>query len=249
MSWENIADSYDKLVGKKGHYFHQKVILPNLQKQFFFHNYKNPSLLDLGCGQGFLQNYLPTSLPYLGIDVSPSLIQRAKKNHKGPFKVEDLGAPLFLENGLFTHVTYILSLQNIPFAEMALQNGIRHLRKNGKLFIVLNHPCFRIPRQTSWGIDKEKNLQYRKIETYLSPLSIPIETHPSKKKSPQTLSYHRPISFYINLLGSLGFGISHMEEWVSDKQSKGRMAKRENRARKEIPLFLFILAQPVTSSL
>jgi hypothetical protein len=39
-----------------------------------------------------------------------------------------------------------------------------------------------------------------------------------------------------------GFLIEKIEEWISDKKSEGGMAKIEDKARKEIPLFMAILA-------
>jgi len=42
------------------------------------------------------------------------------------------------------------------------------------LVIVLNHPCFRIPRQSGWGIDEKNKLQFRKVIKYMSPMEIPL---------------------------------------------------------------------------
>ncbi len=246
MDWEEVAESYDKIVGKGGHYFHQHVILPNLLKLFQFKNYERPKLLDLGCGQGFLQEHIPSSVTYTGVDGSSSLVELAKKKRKGTFYVHDLTKPLTLKEKDFTHITLILSLQNMGSPEIVLETARRHLAKNGRLFIVLNHPYFRIPRQTSWGIDETKKIQYRRIDRYLTPLTIPISMSPSKKEASEiTASHHHPLSTYINILGSLSLGLIHMEEWISDKQSSGKFAKMENRSREEFPLFLLLLATPL----
>jgi ubiquinone/menaquinone biosynthesis C-methylase UbiE len=244
MSWEEVAHSYDKIVGKEGHYFHQHVIMPNLLKLLHFEKHEEPKLLDLGCGQGFLQEHIPASVKYTGVDASQSLINLAKKRRKGVFEVHDLTKPLSLKEKAFTHITLILSLQNMGPPEIVLKSAKEHLAKNGTIFIVLNHPCFRIPRQTSWGIDEPKKIQYRRIDRYLTPLVIPITMAPSKKEESEvTTSYHYPISSYINILGNLSLGVTHMEEWISDKQSTGKFAKMENRSREEIPLFLLLQAR------
>ncbi len=243
MSWEEVAHSYDKIVGKEGHYFHQHVIMPNLTKLFQFKDYQSPKLLDLGCGQGFLGEHLPKNVAYTGVDASPSLIALAKQKRKGSFEVHDLTKPLSLKEKQFTHITLILSLQNMGPPEVVLESAKNHLVKGGKLFIVLNHPCFRIPRQSSWGIDEPKKIQYRRIDRYLTPLVIPITMAPSKKEESEiTSSHHYPISKYVNVLGDLSMGVTRMEEWISDKQSTGKFAKMENRSREEIPLFLLIQA-------
>ena len=136
----------------------------------------------------------------------------------------------------------ILSLQNINNPVAVLANTSAVLAPKGKLIIVLNHPCFRIPRQTSWGIDSAKKLQYRRIDRYFSPLRIPIDVHPGKPSHKVVWDYHYSLSDYFQFLHQSGFTIELLEEWMSDKQSVGPTAKMENFARKEFPLFLTIVA-------
>ncbi len=109
------------------------------------------------------------------------------------------------------------------------------------MVLVLNHPAFRIPRQSGWGEHTNK-IQYRYINRYLTPLEIPITMHPGQSQSAMTWSYHVPISFYAQALASAGLVIETIEEWTSDKQSEGKAARMENRARAEIPLFMAIVA-------
>ena len=117
-----------------------------------------------------------------------------------------------------------------------------HLKPEGKFIIVLNHPYFRIPKKTSWGIDVANRVQYRRVDRYLTPQSIPITIHPGQQNSPVTWSFHRPLSDYSRALNLTGMSISLIEEWVSDKVSQGSAAVMENTARQEIPLFMGILA-------
>lgn len=227
-------------MGEKGHYYHQTVVLPNSLKLLG----KISSLLDLGCGQGVLARHLREDIAYCGIDLSKALIASAKQMTKnGQFLVADAAGPLPVEKTDFDAGCFILSLQNMQEGEKAIQTASHHLKKRGKLLLVLNHPCFRIPRQSSWGIDEPKKLQYRRIDTYLSEQEIPIQTNPGKGKSSEaTISYHHPLSDYALWLQKAGFHITKMEEWISDKKSEGARARMEDRARREIPLFLAILA-------
>lgn len=241
-SWEEVANWYDKAVGKTGHYFHEHVILPNLIEELAFAKTKKPRLLDLGCGNGILGMHIPEYVYYAGVDFSPSLIEKAKKSRKGVYQVHDLTKPLTFPEKDFTHITLILSLQNMSDYGAVLENAKKHLAKGGSLYIVLNHPCFRIPRQTSWGVDEEKKIQYRRIDRYLTPLEIPIAMHPGANEA-KTFSYHQPISAYINKLGEQGLGVVKMLEWTSDKISLGKLAKMENRAREEFPLFCLLVAK------
>lgn len=246
-SWETSSRWYDKIVGPQGHYYHQKVVVPGVLKLLTLDAAEKVKIADLACGQGVLARNLPSGVSYLGIDASPSLIKSAEKNKHNSnqrFLTADLTKPLPIKENDFSHATIILALQNISDPQMVLQNASGLLMKGGKLLIVLSHPCFRIPRQSSWQIDEAKKLQYRRLDRYLSPLKIPIQTHPSQgEDSPGTWSYHNPLSSYSRWLKESGFMIELLEEWCSDKKSMGKTAAMENRCREEFPLFLAILAQ------
>ncbi len=244
-SWEPVEKWYRGIVGEEGHYFHQNVIFPNLLRLLNLSDYKETSLLDLGCGQGVLAAHLPSEIPYMGIDLSPSLIKAAKAHDQNPnheYRVADVTKSLKLERS-FSHAVLLLALQNMEHPLVVFKNAKEHLRPGGQLLIVLNHPCFRIPRQSSWQVDHEKKIQYRRIDRYAKPMAIPIAAHPSKgAQSPATISYHYPLSSYVGWLREAGFAIATIEEWCSDKKSTGAAAKMENRSREEFPLFLTILA-------
>ena len=240
-SWHHVEKWYDHIVAKKGHTFHQDLIFPSLQSWSLFQ--KGNALLDLGCGQGVLARHLPKGVDYLGIDAAMALIKKAKSYSDHPFKVGDVTTPYFLDGKTFTHAIFLLSLQNMARGDLAIKCCASHLKPNGKIILVLNHPCFRIPRQSSWGVDEKKKLQYRRLDSYGSSLEIPIAMHPSEQEnSPQTLSYHHPLSTYIGWLRESHFLITRLEEWYSNKASVGKKAKMEDRARKEFPLFLALEA-------
>jgi ubiquinone/menaquinone biosynthesis C-methylase UbiE len=246
-SWESSSDWYDKTVGAQGHYYHRQVVLPGTLKLLGLK--AKDALLDLACGQGILARQIPKGVSYLGVDASRSLIQSAKNAKVHPshaFAVYDLNLPVTLDHPPFTHAACILALQNIESPAALFQTAFQALKSQGTLVLVINHPCFRIPRQSHWGIDPQKKLQYRRLDLYMSALKIPIQTHPSQQKeSPTTWSFHRPLSAYSKLLKDAGFKISAIEEWCSDKKSTGKMASLENRSRQEFPLFLAIAAEKV----
>lgn len=244
-SWEDVSTWYDSLTSEEGHYYHQNLIIPYLLKLLELK--KDSSLLDLACGQGVLERALPHEVTYVGVDLSPHLIAQAKKwikRKNAHFYVGDITKPLPLKKQTFTHATCILAIQNIHDPYLVFKEAHPYLEEGALFVIVMNHPCFRIPRQSSWGIDEEKKLQYRRIDAYMSPLKIPIKAHPSQKeKSQQSLSFHFPLSTYLNFLYKAGFHTLGMEEWTSPKISTGKKARMENRARLEFPLFLALIAE------
>jgi ubiquinone/menaquinone biosynthesis C-methylase UbiE len=246
-TWETSSSWYDKIVAAKGHYYHQQVIIPRILKLLSHEKKTFPHLLDLACGQGVLARHLPKGSKYLGIDGSASLIRSAKNydpTSSHQFLVHDLSLPLELPFKEFSHATCILALQNISSAASLLRTAFQHLKAGASFILVLNHPCFRIPRQSTWGIDEQKKLQYRRIERYMTALKIPIQVQPSKGEvSEQTWSFHQPLSYFTTELKQAGFVIDNIEEWCSDKKSTGKMATMENRSRQEFPLFLTLIAK------
>ncbi len=247
-AWHAIGDWYNSIVGKHGHYYHQHVVLPGVRRLLPLK--KGDSLLDLACGQGVLAREVADGVEYWGVDAAGSLIDQAKsqnKNREFRFLKFDVSQPLQIAKKDFAYCTVILALQNIQNTMGVIKNAADHLKKNGQVLLVLNHPCFRIPRQSSWGIDETNKMQYRRINRYMEPLEVPLQVNPSQgESSEQMWSFHQPLSEYFRCLSACGFATLKVEEWISDKSSVGSAAKMENRARKEFPLFLAILAQKLS---
>ena len=237
-SWESVSQWYGALVGEKGHYYHEKVIFPKL-KSLMNWRVEDPALLDLACGSGPLTQILPKGATYTGIDVAPSLIAKAKKRKlpHASWLVGDITKPLDLPKEHFSHAAIILALQNVDDPGSVLKNAAKHLRPGGRFHIVLNHPAFRIPRQSEWHIDEKRNLQQRCMSSYMSSMEIPIQT-----QGESVPAFHFPLHELSRHLASAGFVIERLDEWCSDKKSIGKTAKRENRARREFPLFLHVVA-------
>lgn len=247
-SWEAVGQWYHTIVGEDGHYYHQHVILPNLLQLMQVSQTENPFILDLACGSGVLARQLP-KVNYIGIDASSTLLRAAKQQDRATghqYHLSDITKTLPIKESQCSHATIILALQNVEFPDLAIKNAFAHLRVGGKLYIVLNHPCFRVPRQSSWRIDEPQKIQYRRIDRYASSLKIPMQANPSLgDKSATTWSFHHPLASYSKWLKEAGFVIDQIDEWYSNKQSTGKHAKMENRSRQEIPLFLCMIAKKV----
>ncbi len=241
-SWESSSKWYGEIVGEKGHYFHQALVIPGVMRLLDIG--KRDRLLDVACGQGVLARRLPGEVSYTGVDLAHGLIADAKRmdiNKKHKYVVADVTKSIPMAEK-YNKAAIVLALQNIKEPEKTIKLTGEKLDKGGKLLIVLNHPCFRIPRQSSWETDKKNKMQYRRVNRYMSPLEIPINMHPGDRNSPVTWSFHLPIEEYSRMLCDNGFLVEKIEEWTSDKSSEGRMAKAENRARDEFPMFMAILA-------
>jgi ubiquinone/menaquinone biosynthesis C-methylase UbiE len=239
--WDDSSRWYQGCVGTEGHFDHRTLILPNVLAKLQRAQVK--TILDVGCGQGILERHIDCD--YVGIDGSHELIRhaiRGKKRDTSQYVVAD-AATTYLEGALFDAIVFILSLQNMERPDEAIREAQRHLQPDGQMIFVLNHPAFRIPRQSGWVVDAGRNVLCRQMHLYMSEEKIPIQTHPSQQQaSPITFSQHFSLSKFSAMLQSANLVIATIDEWCSQKESHGLHAKRENRARREFPLFLAITA-------
>ncbi|MDP3770433.1 MAG: methyltransferase domain-containing protein [Candidatus Sungbacteria bacterium] len=246
-SWGNVAEWYDEYLEKLEDSYQKNVILPNVLRILDIK--KGDRVLDLACGQGFFSRALSDAgARVTGIDVSVELIGIAKKHL--PKNIAYYAASVekldMLKSESFDAAVIILAIQNIKNVADVFSECSRVLASSGRLVIVMNHPAFRIPQNSRWGWDSKEQTQYRRIDGYLSESNIQIDMHPGHEKKETTVSFHRPLQTYINTLAKYNFGITRMEEWISHKKSmKGPRQAAEDRARKEIPLFLMLVARKI----
>ena len=201
-------------------------------------------ILDVGCGTGFFAaEFSKAGAKVSGIDVGEELLVIARKNApKAEFKSASAEALPF-GNEIFDKVVFVLALQNMADMKKAVSEAARTLKSGGKIFLVLNHPAFRNPGESSWGWDQEKIVQYRRLDSYISEKKSKIQMHPGDNPSDVTWSFHAPLQYYFKLFNKNGFVVEKLEEWTSHtKTPTGPRAEAENRARAEFPLFLALVA-------
>lgn len=241
-SWGEVATWYDKHLNSADTY-HEKVILPNLLR--LVEPKKGEVILDLACGQGYFTRALNVKgVKMTGVDISKELIQIAEQESTGiTYHVAPADKLTMIEDKSVDKVVIVLAIQNIQHVDNVLHEVARILKPEGAFHITMNHPAFRIPKQSSWNYDDNTGVQYRRVDQYLSESKSEIEMHPGMKDSPKTISFHRSLQYYVKALSKAGFAIDRFEEWISHKDSdSGPRARAENKARKEIPLFLYVRA-------
>jgi len=208
---------------------------------------KGEGVLDLACGQGFFaREFAGLSDRVVGVDVSPALIALARRNMPKniDFRVASADSLPFLKDRSVDKIAIVLALQNIRDVAGVFRECTRVLKPGGMLFAVITHPAFRVPRASSWEWDEKEKTQYRRIDRYLSEAKVKIQMHPGDQPDQYTLTFHRPLQFYFKALNKAGLSVSALEEWNSNRKSDpGPRANAENEARKEIPLFLCLIAK------
>ncbi len=244
--------------------YQEELILPNLLRLMEIK--KGEVILDLGCGAGFFaREFAKAGAKVIGVDIAKELIAMARKSSPSAiqYRVAPAEKPDFLDKDSVDKIAIILAIQNMENVQEVFRECARVLRPGGLVFIVMNHPAFRVPKYSSWGWDPSATakagqasssrqssgqagqvggIMYRRVDRYISEIKAPIEMTPSQAEESQiTVSFHRPLQFYFKALNKNGFTVSRLEEWNSHKKSgSGPRAKAEDRSRKEIPLFLFL---------
>jgi 23S rRNA-/tRNA-specific pseudouridylate synthase/ubiquinone/menaquinone biosynthesis C-methylase UbiE len=271
-SWEHVAGWYDELIEERGSDHHENVILPNTLR--LLNMKEGEKVLDVACGQGILCRKLAgLGVASVGVDASASLVASARKliqkTHASSapmdFRLGDARNLDALNLSNLDAATCIMALMNINPLEPVMSGIAATLRPGGRCVVVVLHPAFRSPGQTSWvweGQTKQeaaasrsartskpglgtKLSQYRRVDGYLSPGVRDIVMNPgavAKGQPPiMTQTFHRSIQAYIKGFAAAGLLVNALEEWPSTRQSEpGPRAAEENRARREIPMFLAI---------
>lgn len=242
-SWGSVAKWYDKHLEEGEDTYQEKLIKPNLLR--LLNAQAGENILDVGCGQGFFsREIVKAGAKVTGIDVGPELIDIAREQagDKETYFVCNAERMTILKDGQFDSAICVLALQNMKNFATAVLEISRVLKNNGRCLLVLNHPSFRIPTASSWDYDEKQNIQYRRIDKYMSEISQEVDmtqgiTDPKKKKF--TYSFHHPLQVYFKAFSKAGLAVTKLEEWNSHKTSdKGTRKKAEDLSRKEIPLFM-----------
>jgi ubiquinone/menaquinone biosynthesis C-methylase UbiE len=250
-----VSGWYNDYLKDEDNYQH-KVILPNFLRLLNLKDInKKMDILDLGCGQGFfIEKILETlsskdkeRVNIYGVDLSSKLLKIAEEkfleNKNISLKNTDATDLTYLKDKSLDKVYSILALQNMIDVDKVIQEIKRVLKKDGKCLFVINHPSFRVPKESDWRYDTFVQKQGRVVYNYMSDKRYIIDMNPGRKalgeKTEETISFHHPLQYFAKIFNKHDLAISRIEEWISHKKSEDSVrGKAEDDARKEIPMFM-----------
>lgn len=243
QGWDPLAGWYDGWMGEAGGAYHRRLAIPAVLDLLGLQ--PGERLLDIGAGQGVLAPYVARAgVQYTGVEISPRLLALARQRHSahGRFVAGDarhLPDIPALAAARFDAAVFLLSIQDMNPLETVLAAAAALLRDGGRLVILMTHPCFRVPRQSGWAHDPQRDLCFRRIDRYLTPLAVPIKAY-GRRRPGVSISFHRPLSHYVNGLAACGLLVDELQEITTFETGTTRA---ERRANGEIPLFVGLRAR------
>jgi ubiquinone/menaquinone biosynthesis C-methylase UbiE len=203
------------------------------------------TVLDAGCGEGYLSRILARNgATVTGIDSSASLIEAAvAQSHTDELPISyDIGSvgKLPYTDDAFDLVVCNHLLNDLYDPSIAIDEFARVLARNGRLIILMLHPCFYNKHaerdQETNGLIASSYFETRSIEQVfeVGGLTSPVAN----------TAWLRPLEFYTEALRKSGFAIiSLTEPHPSLEQVQADSWWRKGFTR---PLFMLLTAQKLS---
>ena len=187
-----------------------------------FSNTQNLEILDAGCGNGEYTHILAKNGGNVtGCDGSEEMLKIAKTKYPSyKFDKVNLLDCIPYGNNEFDIVFCNLVLMDIDPIDTLIHDFYRIIKNKGLLFFSIVHPAFYL---ADWEKDQNGIVISKNVKKYITPC---IE---KQDFWGVTTHYHRPISYYFNILSNKGFIFNNMYEPMV----------YEDRKMPDIPLYLF----------
>jgi len=160
------------------------------------------SVLDAGCGPGFLANHLINCRAQVtAFDVSPKMIDIARKRTVGKARlfIADMAKPLVeLADAEFDIVASSLAIDYVRDWSVPLKEFHRVLKQNGKLIFSVQHPL--------------SSFLWYKPHSAFGVHGVEAEWHGFGGEPVLVPNWYRSIEEMINPLIDAGFSIKNIEE-------------------------------------
>ncbi len=221
--WNRVADDWRTQVGDSGDTNRRFNSDPVLWA--FAGNVKGLSVLDAGCGTGYLSNELSDrGARVIGVDLSPRMIDLARASYPDlDFQLSSCSDLSFLDNNRVDLIVSNYVLMDTPDLLGALNEFNRVLKTGGHAVLIFSHPCF--PQGKSSDLKEDDGLVYHWDFSYFEQRKN-IDP-PWGHFNSDFIWFHRPLSDYWKAFTSTGFQVVDFEE---PRITEDRYALVENEA-------------------
>lgn len=226
-AWSTFPAEQLEQFGDEGDFARQHLLNPALFP--LLGDVKGKTILDAGCGHGYLARMLARKGAIVtGVEPADSLytyaIQKEQTEKLGITYIQaDLSA-LNTFQGIFDCVVANMVFMDIPDYQAAIHNCIVSLKNNGTFIFSILHPCF----EESGSAWTKKG--YVEVSEYFQERAI---------KQKVSYFFHRPLSAYMNFVIQQGCNIRSIIEPQLDAEEARRYGNDRD---VHVPSFLVIEA-------
>lgn len=216
-SWDgNLSERISDIEnGKDITYLH--VISKNVFK-IIEDNFKDDiSIIDVGCGIGYLTNLISKSYTNIaGIDIAEKSVEYAKNKYKHiDFSVNDIYD--FIPAIKYDLLLATMVVHNVPCMPEFFEKAATVLKDNGHMLITILHPSF-------WPEEKIENFFYNKIN---KEYEVVFRGNKNGKYTHTVSYFHRTLEYYQNTMKKHGLEIVYTEEMYEYENFKNNIRKTE----------------------
>lgn len=236
IAWNAMGDEWFELAqtGEARNCF----IMPNMLK--FLGNVQGKKILDLGCGEGgYSRELTKRGAQLVSVDCSSKAIEYAislarAENLDIEHFVRNSNDLFDIESEQFDIVLCSMMLMDCEDFDGTLQEAYRVLKKGGKVFASVLHPCFDGNHETGIGRQGVGIERQVVVKNYFEPKEW---TAPLHKGTIPVIWRHRTLEDYVKGFLKAGFIIEDVNEpQATDEQAQISTAMAWL---KKIPLYLY----------
>jgi len=206
-----------------------EIITPSIVDMIKREFKSNISILDAGCGSGYLTNEISKHYCNItGIDISEIFISIARNEYPNlTFHNKDIYDIDFEEKYDLCLATMVI--HNLPCLTVFLKKIFSALKKDGFLLVTTLHPSF-------WPRERIKNFDYSENER---EYQVPLRGRSDRTYSSLLSYFHRTLNAYYDIDG---FQVLAFEELYGYEDDSERRKKNKN------PNILVVLLQKINTN-
>ena len=200
--WSEKAKKWKTHVGELGDNNRRFNSDPILWK--WLGNVKDLTVLDAGCGTGYLsiQLHKKGAKKVIGVDFSKEMIEEARQLIKDAdlsidFHVDSCSSLQTIQDNSIDVIASNYVLMDLPDLKEAAESFYRVLKCGGRAGVIIGHPCFDQHDRSKFSYYEEREVSER-WGFFTTPF----------------IFYHRPLSTYWKIFRNAGFTVKEFDEPV-----------------------------------
>lgn len=201
--WDAIASARDEQISSGKDHSANKILAPSILE----HTPECNSLIDIGCGTGWLTERLAAkSARVTGIDPSKASIEIALERHGGP-AITYINASIesyATQAAKFDAAVSNMAASCAPDLDSFFVGSRAILKQKSPYVLTIPHPCF---WPLYWGYASHPKFKYNKTLAVEGEFKIQAESTKFK-----TTHFHHPLERYLSALYLSGFAVESISE-------------------------------------